>query len=64
VADGAHGTALDECRLTLEDATEHGWTLSGAAAGSEFRVNIPRGHRVVRGPDQVDRPAAGRLPAR
>ncbi|MEU5078878.1 MULTISPECIES: serine/threonine-protein kinase [Streptomyces] len=40
---GAHGTTLDECRLILKDATKHRWTLTGAAAGSEFCVRHPSG---------------------
>ncbi|MCL3995422.1 serine/threonine-protein kinase [Streptomyces lavenduligriseus] len=40
---GAHGTTLDECRLILKDATRHRWTLTGAAAGSEFCVRHPSG---------------------
>ncbi|MFF9025431.1 serine/threonine-protein kinase [Streptomyces eurythermus] len=40
---GAHGTTLDECRLILKDATKHRWTLTGAAAGSEFCLRHPSG---------------------
>ncbi|MFF4713636.1 serine/threonine-protein kinase [Streptomyces eurythermus] len=39
----AHGTTLDDCRLILKDATRHRWTLTGAAAGSEFCVRHPSG---------------------
>ncbi|MGW1592377.1 serine/threonine-protein kinase [Streptomyces sp. NPDC002343] len=40
---GAHGTTLGECRRILEDATKHSWTLTGAAAGTEFCVKHPSG---------------------
>ncbi|MEV6934362.1 serine/threonine protein kinase, partial [Streptomyces sp. NPDC051132] len=40
---GGHGTTLDECRLILQDATKHTWTLSAAAAGSEFCIRHPSG---------------------
>ncbi|WP_030601538.1 protein kinase domain-containing protein [Streptomyces achromogenes] len=40
---GAHGTTLEQCRLILKDATKHRWTLTGAAAGSEFCLRHPSG---------------------
>ncbi|MFE1444771.1 serine/threonine-protein kinase [Streptomyces olivaceoviridis] len=40
---GGHGTTLDECRLILKHATKHSWTLSGAAAGTEFCMKDDEG---------------------
>ncbi len=40
---GRPGTTLDECRLLLKHATKHSWTLSGAAAGTEFCMKDDEG---------------------
>ncbi|MEV5382485.1 serine/threonine-protein kinase [Streptomyces sp. NPDC052721] len=41
---GGHGTTLDECRLFLKHATKHSWTLSSAAAGTEFCLKDDEGN--------------------
>ncbi|QJS14371.1 protein kinase [Streptomyces argyrophyllae] len=41
---GRPGTTLDECRLLLKHATKHSWTLSGAAAGTEFCMKDDEGN--------------------
>ncbi|MGW2029172.1 protein kinase domain-containing protein [Streptomyces sp. NPDC001811] len=41
---GRPGTTLDECRLLLKHATKHSWTLSGAAAGTEFCMKDDKGN--------------------
>ncbi|KOG72861.1 serine/threonine protein kinase [Streptomyces antibioticus] len=41
---GRPGTTLDECRLLLKHATKHSWTLSSAAAGTEFCMKDDEGN--------------------
>ncbi|MCX5410551.1 serine/threonine-protein kinase [Streptomyces sp. NBC_00059] len=41
---GGHGTDLDMCRLMLNSADKHSWTLAAAAAGTEFCMKDDKGN--------------------
>lgn len=41
---GGHGTGLDMCRLMLNSADDHSWTLAATAVGTEFCMKDDKGN--------------------